>query len=97
MLLLVDFLRRGNGVLKVDRDFLLTFIYIFIFILVRVSAVVAISVILPIVILLGEVNLDIIVVDDTVRALMMAFVFLGGNARVVIPIALLLPKSLLFV
>ena len=74
LLLLVDFFRRGNGVLEVDRDFLLAFICV----LVGVS--VAVSVVLPIVIVLGEVYLDIIVVDDPVRALVMAFVFLGGNA-----------------
>ena len=91
LLLLVDFLRRGNGILKVDRNFLLTIFCV----LVRVAVVVC--VVLLVVIILGEVHLDIIVVDDAMRALMMAFAFLRGNARVVVPIAFLLPESLLFV
>lgn len=76
LLLLVDFLRRGNGVLEVDRNFLLAIICV----LVRVVAVVAVCVVLPVVIVLREVDLDIIVVDHAMRALMMAFVFLRGNA-----------------
>lgn len=91
--MLVDFLRRGNGVLEVDRDFLLTFICV----LVRVALVVTVFVALPVVIVFGEVDLDIIVVNDAMRALMMAFAFLRGNARIVVAIALFLPKSLLFV
>ena len=49
LLLLVYLLRCGNGVLEVDRDFLLTIICV----LVRVAANVAVIVILPVVILLG--------------------------------------------
>lgn len=91
LLLLVDFLGCGNGILKVDRNFLLAIFCV----LVRVAAVVC--VVLLVVIILGEVHLDIIVVDNAVRALMMAFAFLRGNARVVVPIAFFLPESLLFV
>lgn len=76
LLLLVDFLRRGNGVLEIDRDFLLTIICV----LVRVAAVVAVCVALAVVIVFREVDLDIIVVDHAMRALMMAFVFLRGHA-----------------
>ena len=93
LLLLVDFFCRGNGVLEVDRDLVLAVICV----LVRVFVVATVRAILPIVVILGEVNLDIIVVYDPMRALMMAFVLLRGNARIIVPIALLLPESLLFV
>ena len=63
LLLLVDFFGCGYSVFEVDRDFVLAVVLC---VLVGVVAAVAVNLVLPIVILLGEVHRYIVVVDDPI-------------------------------